>query len=94
MDKHPLLDSWFKRHAKDTVKRLARSNNTTVEMAEDAVQNACLDAILNHDSFSRETVDGEDLQEKFDAWMSKIVYNSHMSIINDDRNGGMSGRSL
>lgn len=60
--------------------------NVTAEMAEDIVSLAAVNALEHKDSYK----DSED----FDAWFYGIVSKARIDIINDERSGGMVGRSV
>jgi DNA-directed RNA polymerase specialized sigma24 family protein len=79
------LEASYKENFKKWKKQMA-GGNITPEMAEDIVQLACEKALMGQDSYDKE--------RDFDKWLSGIMYNARCEIVNQERSGGMSGRSL
>ena len=67
-------------------KKQVTGGSITPEMAEDIIQHACVNALTFHESY--------DGSRDFDKWFEWVISNSRGIILNQERNGGMTGRSL
>ncbi|CAH9015490.1 RNA polymerase sigma-70 region 2 [Vibrio phage 177E37-1] len=85
MDFKSTLESSYRENYKKWFNRM-KGGNVTNEMAEDIIQLACVNALEHQEAY--------DSTRPFDNWFEWILNNARITIINQDRNGGMVGRSL
>ena len=79
------LETSYKKNRKKWVNQL-KGGDVTQEMAEDAVQLACVNALVHQESY--------DMNRDFDSWFGWVLNNALKSVMKHERRGGMVGRSL
>lgn len=84
MDFNSLLEASYRANYKKWKKQLT-GGSITPEMAEDIIQHACANALAGQDTY--------DSSRDFDNWFEWVIANSRGTILNQERNGGMTGRS-
>ncbi|MGJ8839454.1 putative RNA polymerase sigma-70 region 2 [Vibrio virus VPMCC5] len=84
MDFNSKLEASYRANYKKWKKQLT-GGSITPEMAEDIIQHACVNALSAKDTY--------DESRDFDSWLGTIITNSRGDILNQERNGGMTGRS-
>lgn len=80
-----LLDESYRKNFDKWVKQLTHGEVTT-QMAEDAVQDACVKALMYKDSYNSD--------KDFDDWMYGNIKLCVKDVLAKDRRGGMVGRSV
>lgn len=80
MDIRNLLDESYRKNKRLWLKRL-RHGKVTPEMAEDALQNACVRAIVYSYTY--------DTDKDFTDWFSRILRNALMDVLAQERRGGI-----
>lgn len=80
MDIRILLDDSYRANKRQWLKKLTHGK-VTPEMAEDAVQDACIRAMIYSHSY--------DTGKHFDGWFNTLLRNALMDVLATDRRGGM-----
>ena len=89
MDFKEMLETSYRTYRGKWVKQVS-GGEVTPEMAEDAIQDACVKAITAAGA-------GADIpltQAEFDNWLFTLVMKATADVVNKERRGGMVGRSL
>jgi len=84
MDFKSKLDASYRENRKKWVKSMS-GGNVSPEMAEDIIQQACVNALEMQNSY--------DSTQPFDDWFYGILSNARIDIINAEKRQGMVGKS-